>query len=167
MQKGGILCPKCGGRCGFRSIKDLQGMVQRERCCIQCKYKFLTYEIISNPDTTTLDTRLLVRNRIGTITPWNATTLVDDLSQALFKKIPVKMGEIQEIVQRVRRRLSGPKVSTVRIEKIVLEELRREDKYAPVFMWYAASVLAKRKPKAFSKLVDIVASRIGDTHYYA
>ena len=84
-------CPECG--CEESKVIDsrpTENKVRRRRECIQCGFRFTTYEIIE-------DIPLMVIKKDNSIEPFDRQKLVDRLCRAAVKR-PVKLETIENMV---------------------------------------------------------------------
>ena len=87
-------CPECG--CEESKVIDsrpTENKVRRRRECIQCGFRFTTYEIIE-------DIPLMVIKKDNSIEPFDRQKLVDRLCRAAVKR-PVKLETIENMVEKI------------------------------------------------------------------
>ena len=87
-------CPECG--CEESKVIDsrpTENKVRRRRECIQCGFRFTTYEIIE-------DIPLMVIKKDNSIEPFDRQKLVDRLCRAAVKR-PVKLETIENMVDEI------------------------------------------------------------------
>ena len=103
-------CPECG--CEESKVIDsrpTENKVRRRRECIQCGFRFTTYEIIE-------DIPLMVIKKDNSIEPFDRQKLVDRLCRAAVKR-PVKLETIENMVDEIAAELKN---SLQRISKTIL-----------------------------------------------
>ena len=101
--------------------------IRRRRECISCKRRFTTYEIVE-------EAPLIVVKRNGGREQFNRQKLLQGILRACDKR-NVPVGVMEDIVNRVERRLRNELVGEVPSEQlgeIVLEELKTVDQVAYV-----------------------------------
>ena len=134
--------------CGYEDTKvidsrSVEGKKRRRRNCTQCGKRFTTYEIVERP-------LLMVAKRDGSFEPFNRNKLIGGIVNSI-KKRPVKMEQVNALVDEIEAELANEMVSTVspdRIGQMVLDRLRKIDVVAYVRF---ASVYQK-----FSDIDDFV-----------
>ena len=105
-------CPECG--CEESKVIDsrpTENKVRRRRECIQCGFRFTTYEIIE-------DIPLMVIKKDNSIEPFDRQKLVDRLCRAAVKR-PVKLETIENMVDEIAAELKNSLQREVTSEKIV------------------------------------------------
>ena len=116
-------CPECG--CEESKVIDsrpTENKVRRRRECIQCGFRFTTYEIIE-------DIPLMVIKKDNSIAPFDRQTLVDRLSRAAVKR-PVKLETIENMVDEIAAELKNSlqrEVTSEKIGEMVLHKLKAID----------------------------------------
>jgi transcriptional repressor NrdR len=126
-------CPKCGSRddkvIDSRQSRD-SSSIRRRRQCLNCRYRFTTYEEIERSD-------LRVVKRDRTHEPFDRHKLVSSLAKA-FEKRSVSLVTLEQVVDEIVHELetSGREVSSTQIGTKVLEKLREVDQVA--YLRYAS-----------------------------
>lgn len=120
-------CPKCGFRddkvIDSRQSRD-SSSIRRRRVCLQCSYRFTTYEQIERSDL-----RVIKRDR--THEPFDRRKLVNSLAKACEKRsigLMTLETAVDEIVHELET--SGREVTSASIGALVLEKLRVIDEVA-------------------------------------
>ncbi len=126
-------CPKCGSRddkvIDSRQSRD-SSSVRRRRQCLNCGYRFTTYEEIERSD-------LRVVKRDRTHEPFDRHKLASSIAKA-FEKRSVSLVTLEQVVDEIVHELetSGREVSSGQIGAKVLEKLREVDEVA--YLRYAS-----------------------------
>ena len=126
-------CPKCGFRddkvIDSRQSRD-SSSIRRRRVCLQCSYRFTTYEQIERSDL-----RVIKRDR--THEPFDRRKLVNSLAKACEKR-SISLVTLETAVDEIVHELetSGREVSSAAIGTKVLEKLRAIDEVA--YLRYAS-----------------------------
>jgi transcriptional repressor NrdR len=126
-------CPKCGSRddkvIDSRQSRD-SSSIRRRRQCLNCGYRFTTYEEIERSD-------LRVVKRDRTHEPFDRHKLVSSIAKA-FEKRSVSLVTLEQVVDEIVHELetSGREVSSGQIGAKVLEKLREVDEVA--YLRYAS-----------------------------
>ena len=126
-------CPKCGFRddkvIDSRQSRD-SSSIRRRRVCLQCSYRFTTYEQIERSDL-----RVIKRDR--THEPFDRRKLVNSLAIACEKR-PIGLVELETTVDEIVHELetSGREVPSSTIGAKVLDKLRLIDEVA--YLRYAS-----------------------------
>ncbi|MBR4199683.1 MAG: transcriptional repressor NrdR [Oscillospiraceae bacterium] len=128
--------------CGFEDTKvidsrSVEGKKKRRRHCTQCGKRFTTYEIVERP-------LLMVAKRDGSFEPFNRNKLIGGIVNSI-KKRPVKMEQVNALVDEIEAELANEMVSTVspdRIGSMVMERLMKIDtvayvRFASVYMAFS------------------------------
>lgn len=128
--------------CGYEDTKvidsrSVEGKKRRRRNCTQCGKRFTTYEIVERP-------LLMVAKRDGSFEPFNRNKLIGGIVNSI-KKRPVKMEQVNALVDEIEAELANEMVSTVspdRIGTMVMERLRKIDtvayvRFASVYMAFS------------------------------
>ena len=116
-------CPECG--CEESKVIDsrpTENKVRRRRECIQCGFRFTTYEIIE-------DIPLMVIKKDNSIEPFDRQKLVDRLCRAAVKR-PVKLETIGNMVDEIAAELKNSlqrEVTSEKIGEMVLHKLKAID----------------------------------------
>lgn len=120
-------CPKCGFRddkvIDSRQSRD-SSSIRRRRVCLQCSYRFTTYEEIERSEL-----RVIKRDR--THEPFERRKLVSSLAKACEKR-SISLVTLEEVVDKIVHELetSGREVSSEAIGAKVLEKLKDMDEVA-------------------------------------
>jgi transcriptional repressor NrdR len=124
---------KCG-QCGSDDTKviesrdvDASQAVRRRRACVNCSYRFTTYERIERP-------QLVVVKKDGTRQLFNRAKLLAGLYRAC-EKTPVTSLKLEELVNGVEQQLyncADTEVATDKIGELVMERLPDLDEVAYV-----------------------------------
>ena len=126
-------CPKCGFRddkvIDSRQSRD-SSSIRRRRVCLQCSYRFTTYEEIERSEL-----RVIKRDR--THEPFDRRKLVASLARACEKR-PISLVTLEQAVDEVVHQLetSGREVQSTAIGTKVLEKLKDIDEVA--YLRYAS-----------------------------
>ena len=126
-------CPKCGFRddkvIDSRQSRD-SSSIRRRRVCLQCAYRFTTYEQIERSDL-----RVIKRDR--THEPFDRRKLVNSLAKACEKR-PVNLVTLETAVDGIVHELeTGEReIASSAIGTKVLEKLREIDEVA--YLRYAS-----------------------------
>ena len=128
--------------CGYEDTKvidsrSVEGKKRRRRNCTQCGKRFTTYEIVERP-------LLMVAKRDGSFEPFNRNKLIGGIVNSI-KKRPVKMEQVNALVDEIDAELANEMVSTIspdRIGTMVMERLRKIDtvayvRFASVYMAFS------------------------------
>ncbi|HEY8966597.1 MAG TPA: transcriptional regulator NrdR [Candidatus Methylacidiphilales bacterium] len=143
-------CPKCGSQqdrvVDSRPLKD-GAAIRRRRECIDCSYRFTTYEEVEGED-------LRVQKRDGRYEPFDRRKLMTGLEKACEKR-PVSRETIEKavdtIVEDLRRKFND-EIPTTAIGEAMMHHLREIDEVAYVRF---ASVYKKfRDIKEFVSTVE-------------
>jgi transcriptional repressor NrdR len=126
-------CPKCGSRddkvIDSRQSRD-SSSIRRRRQCLNCGYRFTTYEEIERSD-------LRVVKRDRTHEPFDRHKLASSIAKA-FEKRSVSLVTLEQVVDEIVHELetSGREVSSIQIGAKVLEKMRELDEVA--YLRYAS-----------------------------
>ena len=126
-------CPKCGSRddkvIDSRQSRD-SSSIRRRRECLNCGYRFTTYEEIERSD-------LRVVKRDRTHEPFDRRKLASSVAKA-FEKRSVSLVVLEQAVDEIIHDLetSGREVTSSQIGAKVLEKLRDIDEVA--YLRYAS-----------------------------
>ncbi len=143
-------CPKCGSQqdrvVDSRPLKD-GAAVRRRRECLECSYRFTTYEEVEGED-------LRVLKRDGRYEPFDRRKLMTGLDKACEKR-PVSRETIEKavdvIIEDLRRKFND-EIPTTAIGEGIMHQLREIDEVAYVRF---ASVYRKfRDIKEFVSTVE-------------
>src|SRR3954466_7169906 len=141
-------CPKCGFRddkvIDSRQSRD-SSSIRRRRVCLQCSYRFTTYEQIERSDL-----RVIKRDR--THEPFDRRKLVNSLAKACEKR-SISLVTLESAVDEIVHELetSGREVSSGAIGTKVLEKLRGIDEVA-----YLRYVSAHQRFQEVDEFVDAI-----------
>ena len=119
-------CPKCAHLddkvLDSRSARE-GASIRRRRQCLQCEYRFTTYEEIVKDE-------LCVLKRDGRHEEFNRQKLERGLSRACEKR-PISADQIHDLVDQVIAEFDGEsEVTSERIGQAVMERLHRVDEVA-------------------------------------
>src|SRR5438445_3232897 len=126
-------CPKCGFRddkvIDSRQSRD-SSSIRRRRVCLQCSYRFTTYEEIERSEL-----RVIKRDR--THEPFERRKLVSSLAKACEKR-SISLVTLEQAVDEIQHELetSGREVSSEAIGAKCMEKLRAIDEVA--YLRYAS-----------------------------
>ena len=126
-------CPKCGFRddkvIDSRQSRD-SSSIRRRRVCLQCSYRFTTYEEIERSEL-----RVIKRDR--THEQFDRRKLVSSLAKACEKR-PISIVTLEQAVDEIVHELetSGREVQSTMIGAKVLEKLKDIDEVA--YLRYAS-----------------------------
>lgn len=119
-------CPECS--CEESKVIDsrpTENKVRRRRECIQCGYRFTTYEIIE-------EVPLMVIKKDNSIEPFDREKLVERLCRATVKR-PVTLDTIENMVEGIAAELKNSlqrEVTSDKIGELVLHRLKDIDHVA-------------------------------------
>ncbi len=131
-------CPFCGeDDTKVVDSRSVDGRKKRRRHCLKCGKRFTTFESVERP-------LLMVAKRDGTFEPFNRNKLIAGIYSAI-KKRPVKMEDVNAMVDEIETELSGSMITTVspdQIGSMVMERLRKIDpvayvRFASVYMAFS------------------------------
>jgi len=119
-------CPKCGHLddkvLDSRAARE-GASIRRRRQCLQCEYRFTTYEEIVKDE-------LHVIKRDGRHEEFNRQKLERGLSRACEKR-PISADQIHDLVDQMMAEFDGEsEVTSERIGQAVMERLHRVDEVA-------------------------------------
>ncbi|MDQ6860467.1 MAG: transcriptional regulator NrdR [Verrucomicrobiota bacterium] len=126
-------CPKCGFRddkvIDSRQSRD-SSSIRRRRVCLQCSYRFTTYEEIERSEL-----RVIKRDR--THEPFERRKLVSSLAKACEKR-SISLVTLEQAVDEIQHELqtSGREVTSEAIGAQCMEKLREIDEVA--YLRYAS-----------------------------
>jgi len=126
-------CPKCGFRddkvIDSRQSRD-SSSIRRRRVCLQCSYRFTTYEEIERSEL-----RVIKRDR--THEPFERRKLVSSLAKACEKR-SISLVTLEQAVDEIVHEIetSGREITSEAIGAKVLEKLRGIDEVA--YLRYAS-----------------------------
>ena len=139
-------CPKCGFRddkvIDSRQSRD-SSSIRRRRVCLQCNYRFTTYEQIEHTDL-----RVIKRNRPHEV--FDRRKLVNSLAKACEKR-PIDLIRLEQVVDEIVLDLEEGEreVASSVIGTMVLAKLREIDEVA--YLRYAS---VHRRFDDVSRFVD-------------
>jgi len=148
-------CPKCGSRddkvIDSRQSRD-SSSIRRRRECLECEYRFTTYEEIERSD-------LRVVKRDRTHEPFDRRKLASSLAKA-FEKRSTSLVTLEEMVDDIVHELetSGREVSSGDIGSTVLQKLREVDEVA--YLRYASVHQRFQNPDEFVDAVQALGRRV-------
>ncbi len=119
-------CPSCG----FEETKVIESRqshdkIRRRRECVECGYRFTTFEITEKP-------LLMVLKKDGSVEPFDRNKLITGVFNAI-KKRPVDVHQVEKIADEIEMHCANRmmlQVSTVEIGEITLECLKKIDDVA-------------------------------------
>lgn len=148
-------CPKCG----FRDDKVIDSRqsrdgstIRRRRVCLQCAFRFTTYEQIERSD-------LRVVKRDRTHEPFDRHKLVSSLAKACEKRsisLVTLEGAVDEIIHELET--SGREVTSAQIGTKVLEKLREIDEVA--YLRYASVYRHFKEVEEFVEAIQSLGRRV-------
>ncbi len=119
-------CPECS--CEESKVIDsrpTENKVRRRRECIQCGFRFTTYEIVE-------EVPLMVLKKDNSIEPFDREKLVERLCRATVKR-PVSLDTIENMVEDIAAELKNSlqrEVTSDKIGELVLHKLKNIDHVA-------------------------------------
>ncbi|MGN1423822.1 MAG: transcriptional regulator NrdR [Oscillospiraceae bacterium] len=119
-------CPECG--CEESKVIDsrpTENRVRRRRECINCGFRFTTYEIIE-------EVPLMVIKKDHSIEPFDREKLVERLRRAAVKR-PVSLETLENMVEEIASELKNTlqrEVTSDKIGEMVLHKLKKIDAVA-------------------------------------
>ncbi len=119
-------CPECG--CEESKVIDsrpTENKVRRRRECINCGFRFTTYEIIE-------EVPLMVIKKDHSIEPFDREKLVERLRRATIKR-PVSLEALENMVEEIASELKNSlqrEVTSDKIGEMVLHKLKKIDTVA-------------------------------------
>jgi len=148
-------CPKCGFRddkvIDSRQSRD-SSSIRRRRVCLQCAYRFTTYEEIERSEL-----RVIKRDR--THEPFERRKLVTSLAKACEKR-PISLVILEQAVDEVVHELetSGREVQSTLVGAKVLEKLKDIDEVA--YLRYASVHRRFEDVDQFAEAIQALGRRI-------
>ena len=148
-------CPKCGSRddkvIDSRQSRD-SSSIRRRRECLECGYRFTTYEEIERSDL-----RVIKRDR--THEPFDRRKLAASIAKALEKR-SASLLTVEQMVDDIVHELetSGREVTSSDIGGRVLDKLRAIDEVA--YLRYASVHQRFQNPDEFVEAVQALGRRI-------
>ncbi len=119
-------CPECG--CEESKVIDsrpTENKVRRRRECINCSFRFTTYEIIE-------EIPLMVIKKDNSIEPFDREKLIERVLRAAVKR-PVNLETIENMVEEIAAELKNSlqrEVTSDKIGELVLHKLKNIDHVA-------------------------------------
>jgi transcriptional repressor NrdR len=147
-------CPKCGSRddkvIDSRQSRD-SSSIRRRRECLDCGYRFTTYEEIERTDL-----RVIKRDR--THEPFDRRKLATSIAKALEKR-SVSLITLEQLVDEIVHELEtgGREVMSSAIGSKVLEKLRAIDEVA--YLRYASVHQRFQNVDEFADAIDALGRR--------
>jgi len=118
-----LKCPECGYiDSKVVDSRPTDSRIRRRRECINCGYRFTTYEMVENIP-------LMVIKKDNSIEPFNREKLIDRILRAAVKR-PVNVGIIEDMVESIVQELKNKlirEVSSDKIGEMVLHRLKDVD----------------------------------------
>ena len=148
-------CPKCGFRddkvIDSRQSRD-SSSIRRRRVCLQCSYRFTTYEEIERSE-------LRVVKRDRTHEQFDRRKLVSSMAKACEKR-PMSLVTLEQAVDEIQHELetSGREVSSTAIGTKVLEKLKDIDEVA--YLRYASVHRRFEDVTEFAEAIQALGRRI-------
>ena len=150
-------CPWCGEEdTKVIDSRSVEGKKKRRRCCTKCGRRFNTFECVERP-------MLMVAKRDGSVEPFNRNKLIGGIVNSI-KKRPVKMEQVNSLVDEIEAELSGEMVSTVspdRIGSMVMERLMKIDTVA--YVRFASVYMAFSDVADFIRVISEMQEKSDDT----
>ncbi len=141
-------CPFCGeDDTKVVDSRSIDGRKKRRRHCLACGKRFTTFESVERP-------LLMVAKRDGSFEPFNRNKLISGIYSAI-KKRPVKMEDVNTIVDEIEAELANEMATIVspdRIGSMVMERLRRIDSVA--YVRFASVYLAFSDAADFIRIIS-------------
>jgi transcriptional repressor NrdR len=148
-------CPKCGFRddkvIDSRQSRD-SSSIRRRRVCLQCSYRFTTYEEIERSE-------LRVVKRDRTHEQFDRRKLVNSMAKACEKR-PISLVTLEQAVDEIVHELetSGREVTSATIGAKVLEKLKDIDEIA--YLRYASVHRRFEDVTEFAEAIQALGKRI-------
>jgi transcriptional repressor NrdR len=148
-------CPKCGFRddkvIDSRQSRD-SSTIRRRRVCLQCSFRFTTYEQIERSDL-----RVIKRDR--THEPFDRRKLVNSLAKACEKR-SISLVTLEQAVDDIVHDLEtgGREVSSAEVGAKVMEKLREIDEVA--YLRYASVHRRFQEVDDFVEEVEALGRRV-------
>lgn len=125
-----MLCLKCG--CEESKVVDSRNVletnaIRRRRECLNCKYRFTTYEKIEY-------TPIMVIKKSGVRQEFNRDKIINGMLRACEKR-PISREEIEKAVNEIETELANSvnkEIDSQKIGEMVIEKLRELDEIAYV-----------------------------------
>lgn len=149
-------CPWCGEEdTKVIDSRSVEGKKKRRRCCTKCGKRFTTFECVERP-------LLMVAKRDGSFEPFNRNKLMGGIFNSI-KKRPVKMEQVNELVDEIEAELANEMVPTVspdRIGSMVMERLMNIDPVA--YVRFASVYLRFSDAADFVRIISEMQERSGN-----
>lgn len=149
-------CPWCGEEdTKVIDSRSVEGKKKRRRCCTKCGKRFTTFECVERP-------LLMVAKRDGSFEPFNRNKLMGGIYNSI-KKRPVKMEQVNELVDEIEAELANEMVPTVspdRIGSMVMERLMNIDPVA--YVRFASVYLRFSDVADFVRIISEMQERSGN-----
>ena len=149
-------CPWCGEEdTKVIDSRSVEGKKKRRRCCTNCGKRFTTFECVERP-------LLMVAKRDGSFEPFNRNKLMGGIFNSI-KKRPVKMEQVNELVDEIEAELANEMVPTVspdRIGSMVMERLMNIDPVA--YVRFASVYLRFSDAADFVRIISEMQERSGN-----
>lgn len=148
-------CPKCGFRddkvIDSRQSRD-SSSIRRRRVCLQCSYRFTTYEEIERSE-------LRVVKRDRTHEQFDRRKLVNSMAKACEKR-PISLLTLEQAVEEIVHELEtgGREVTSAAIGTKVLEKLKDIDEVA--YLRYASVHRRFAQVDEFVEAIQALGKRI-------
>ena len=148
-----MLCPICKkSDTKVLDSRDEKQFVRRRRECLDCSYRFTTFEKIVSP-------KIKVRKRNGLLQEYSREKLSDGISTALEKR-PYDSHKLEEVITDIEQeiiRKPNSEVKSVEIGEMAIKRLKEIDEVAylrfmSVFKKFGS---AKKFQKEAEKLSEI------------
>lgn len=150
-------CPWCGEEdTKVIDSRSVEGKKKRRRCCTKCGRRFNTFECVERP-------MLMVAKRDGSLEPFNRNKLIGGIVNSI-KKRPVKMEQVNGLVDEIEAELCGEMVSTVspdRIGSMVMERLMKIDTVA--YVRFASVYMAFSDVADFIRVISEMQEKSGES----
>ena len=119
-------CPYCGSEDSkVTDSRHVEGGIKRRRQCLQCGFRFTTYERVENAD-------LIIVKKDGRREEFNRQKLLSGVRKACEKR-PLPIGTVERLVDDVEselRRLGRMEVPSSVVGEMVMERLKELDHIA-------------------------------------
>ncbi|MBQ6042329.1 MAG: transcriptional repressor NrdR [Oscillospiraceae bacterium] len=149
-------CPWCGEEdTKVIDSRSVEGKKKRRRCCTKCGKRFTTFECVERP-------LLMVAKRDGSFEPFNRNKLMGGIFNSI-KKRPVKMEQVNALVDEIEAELANEMVQTVspdRIGSMVMERLMNIDPVA--YVRFASVYLRFSDAADFVRIISEMQERSGN-----
>ncbi len=140
-------CPYCSSETKVLESRTAEDGMRRRRECLQCENRFTTYEKAAF--------HFYVRKKDGREEPYQLEKLHRSIQRALGKEEGDDSLEMaKKVEQKILLRKKNP-IRTTEIGRLVLRELRRQDKMA--YVRFASIHKAIEDPRLLRKEIQLVA----------